>query len=154
MVRMRLHYSDCNQSIMLSRLSNNLAGQYKRAVGMAFHIGFGNFSGAVAANIYRAQDSPRYILGRKLWLCSFFGPFPSWSFMRSLPGVVCVDGIELMFVGIGLVVVPILAFSYKRINDARDQALQQRIERGEKLQLTIQELRDLGDRAPHFRYTL
>ena len=27
------------------RLGNNLAGQYKRAVGMALHIGIGNFSG-------------------------------------------------------------------------------------------------------------
>ncbi|KAH0838727.1 MFS general substrate transporter [Lanmaoa asiatica] len=108
-------------------LGNNLAGQYKRAVGMAFHIGFGNFGGAIAANIYRSQDSPRYILGH---------------------------GLELMFVGIGLIVVPILAFSYKRINDARDEALRQRVERGEKLQLSVQELRDLGDRAPDFRYTL
>ena len=50
---------------VLTRLGNNLAGQYKRAVGMAFHIGIGNFGGAIAANIYREQDSPRYILGRK-----------------------------------------------------------------------------------------
>lgn len=59
-----------------------------------------------------------------------------------------------MFVGIGLIVVPILAFIYKRINDARDEAQRQRVERGEKLQLSIQELRDMGDRAPVFRYTL
>ncbi|KAG8219182.1 MFS general substrate transporter [Butyriboletus roseoflavus] len=108
-------------------LGNNLAGQYKRAVGMALNIGFGNFSGAIAANIYREQDSPRFILGH---------------------------GLELMFVGIGLVVVPILIVLYKRINDARDQASRQRIEQGGKLQFTIQELRDLGDRAPDFRYTL
>lgn len=47
------------------RLGNNLAGQYKRGVGMALHIGIGNFAGAIASNIYRTQDSPRYILGRK-----------------------------------------------------------------------------------------
>ena len=64
------------------------------------------------------------------------------------------DGLELMFVGIGLIVVPILVLIYKRINDARDEALRQRVERGEKLQLSIQELRDMGDRAPDFRYTL
>ena len=50
---------------VLNRLGNNLAGQYKRAVGMAIHIGIGNFGGAIAANMYREQDSPRYILGRK-----------------------------------------------------------------------------------------
>ena len=59
-----------------------------------------------------------------------------------------------MFVTIGLIVVPILVFLYRRINDARDQALRQRIERGEKSQYTIQQLRNLGDRAPDFRYTL
>lgn len=59
-----------------------------------------------------------------------------------------------MFTGIGLVVVPILVISYWRINRAREVAEQRRIEGGEKLELTIQELRDLGDRAPDFRYTL
>ncbi|KAH0831403.1 hypothetical protein J3R83DRAFT_14070 [Lanmaoa asiatica] len=94
---------------------------------MAFRIGFGNFSGAIAANVYRQQDSPRFLLGYAL---------------------------ELMFVCIGLIVVPILVISYKRINQARDEALRLHIERGEKLQLSIQELKDLGDRAPDFRYTL
>lgn len=32
---------------------------------MALHIGIGNFAGAIAANIYRGQDSPRFLLGRK-----------------------------------------------------------------------------------------
>jgi hypothetical protein len=46
------------------RLGNNLAGQYKRGVGMALQIGIGNFGGAFASNIFRARDGPRYILGR------------------------------------------------------------------------------------------
>ncbi|KAH0825683.1 hypothetical protein J3R83DRAFT_10884, partial [Lanmaoa asiatica] len=108
-------------------LGNNLAGQYKRAVGMMFHISFRNFSGAIAANICRLQDSPRFILGHAL---------------------------ELMFVGIGLIVVPILVVLYKHLNHARDEALRPRIKRREKLQLSIQELKDLGDHTPDFRYTL
>ena len=48
----------------MDRLGNNLAGHYKRGVGMALHIGIGNFGGAIASNIYRSQDAPRYILGR------------------------------------------------------------------------------------------
>lgn len=48
--------------------SNNLSGSYKRAVGMAFQIGIGNFSGAFSSNFYRTQDSPRYILGHSLEL--------------------------------------------------------------------------------------
>ena len=47
------------------RLGNNLSGQYKRGAGMALQIGIGNFSAAIAANIYRAQDRPRFILGRE-----------------------------------------------------------------------------------------
>ncbi|KAG9310068.1 MFS general substrate transporter [Chiua virens] len=108
-------------------LGNNLAGQYKRAVGLSMQIGIGNFSGAIAANIYLSRDSPRYILGH---------------------------GLEIMFVGIGIITLPILVFLYKRINDQRDEDLRQRVERGEKLGLTVRELRDLGDRAPDFRYTL
>lgn len=48
------------------RLGNNLAGQYKRGVGMALHIGIGNFSGAIASNVFRSQDTPRFIIGRTL----------------------------------------------------------------------------------------
>ena len=46
------------------RLGNNLSGQYKRGVGMALQIGIGNFSSAIAANVYRTQDYPRFIIGR------------------------------------------------------------------------------------------
>jgi len=53
------------------RLGNNLAGQYKRGVGMALHIGIGNFSGAIASNIFRTKDAPRYVLGRK-WDISWY----------------------------------------------------------------------------------
>lgn len=55
-----------------------------------------------------------------------------------------------MFVVIGLVDVPILVISYWWINRRRDEAERQRIERGEKLKLTVQELRDLADRASDF----
>ncbi|PVH21723.1 hypothetical protein CXQ85_000713 [Candidozyma haemuli] len=48
--------------------SNNLAGSYKRAVGMAFQIGIGNFAGAFSSNFYREQDAPEYTLGHALEL--------------------------------------------------------------------------------------
>ncbi|KAF9558966.1 MFS general substrate transporter [Agrocybe pediades] len=108
-------------------LGNNLAGQYKRGIGMAVHIGVGNFSGAIASNIYRSRDSPRFLVGH---------------------------GVELMFVGIGFVVVPIIVLSYIRINKKRDEAARLALERGEKNKYTNQELREMGDRAPDFRYTL
>lgn len=30
---------------------------------VALQIGIGNFSGAIASNIYRAKDAPHYVLG-------------------------------------------------------------------------------------------
>jgi len=108
-------------------LGNNLSGQYKRGVGMAVHIGIGNFSGAIASNIYRTKDTPRFIIGH---------------------------GFELMFVGIGFICVPIAVVSYMRINAKRDAIERAAMENGEKNKYTPQELRELGDRAPDFRYTL
>ncbi|KAI0319733.1 MFS general substrate transporter [Amylostereum chailletii] len=104
-------------------LGNNLSGQYKRGVGMALHIGIGNFSGAIASNIFRTQDAPRYILGR------------TWD--------------ELMFVGIGFITVPLAVLIYTRINRQRDKLLAQ----GDGKH-TPEEIRELGDRAPDFRYMI
>ncbi|KAI0294708.1 MFS general substrate transporter [Multifurca ochricompacta] len=106
---------------VVSWLGNNLAGQYKRGVGMALQIGIGNFSGAIASNVFRTQDAPRYILGH---------------------------GIMLMFVGIGFIFIPCLLLAYRRINRARDEAAAQ----PDAVQLSAKELRELGDRAPDFRY--
>ncbi|KAJ7680719.1 MFS general substrate transporter [Mycena polygramma] len=127
-------------------LGNNLSGQYKRGVGMALHIGIGNFrqaqpqvlkseclssvlncSGAIASNIYRTQDKPRFLIGH---------------------------GCELMFVGIGLICVPIAVLTYTRINNRRDELARGLEERGEKNIYSRQELRRMGDRAPDFRYTI
>jgi hypothetical protein len=126
------------------RLSNNLAGQYKRGIGMALHIGIGNFGGAIASNIYRSQDSPRFILGRtslnSRCCCCIYLLMPTS------------DALELMFVGIGLICVPIAVVAYVNINNKRDKKMQEALERGEKL--SPEEIRRLGDRAPDFRYVL
>ncbi|KAH7882599.1 MFS general substrate transporter [Phlebopus sp. FC_14] len=110
----------------VSWLANNLGGRYKRAVGMALQITMGNFGGAIACNIFRTQDQPRYILG---------------------------FAVEIVFLSIGLIAVPIIAFTYGRINARRDAAsLQMNEEKrgvvwGGKRQL-------IGDRAQSFRYTI
>ncbi|THC97035.1 hypothetical protein EYZ11_003478 [Aspergillus tanneri] len=75
-------------------LSVNLAGDYKRAAGMAMHIGLGNLAGAMSSNFYRQQDGPKYILGHAL---------------------------ELGFCGVGIIAVMVLRFSYKMINRKRDR---------------------------------
>ncbi|KAL2852230.1 major facilitator superfamily domain-containing protein [Aspergillus pseudodeflectus] len=77
-------------------LSNNLTGSYKRAAGMAMHIGMGNFAGAMAANFYRSQDSPKFILGHSL---------------------------ELGFAVAGLIGVFVLRVSYSLINKKRDEMM-------------------------------
>ncbi|KAB8205552.1 major facilitator superfamily domain-containing protein [Aspergillus parasiticus] len=74
-------------------LSANLAGDYKRASGMAIQIGLGNMAGAMASNFYRSQDAPNYILGHAL---------------------------ELGFCVAGMIAAVILRLSYQMINRKRD----------------------------------
>ncbi|KAJ5674075.1 Major facilitator superfamily domain general substrate transporter [Penicillium macrosclerotiorum] len=75
-------------------LSVNLAGDYKRAAGMAIYIGLGNLAGAMASNFYRAEDAPQYILGHAL---------------------------ELGFVVVGMLATILMRFIYQRINHKRDR---------------------------------
>ncbi|KAM5440034.1 hypothetical protein McanMca71_004966 [Microsporum canis] len=63
-------------------LANNLAGSYKRSAGMAFQIGVGNMSGAMASNFYRAPDAPKYTLGHALELGFLVAGVISAVFMR------------------------------------------------------------------------
>lgn len=124
------------------RFSGNVAGQYKRAAAVALHIGIGNIGGIIASNIYRTEDSPRYILGRK-----------SLSAQPQPPLTASVDGIELGLIGMGLVAVPTIVFTYNRINTQREAIMREARERG-LLQYTDEELRRMGDKAPNFRYSV
>ncbi len=54
----------------------------------------------------------------------------------------------LMFVGIGFVAIPIILLTYRIINRARDEA----VARPDAIKLSAKQLRELGDRAPDFRY--
>lgn len=62
------------------------------------------------------------------------------------------DGVELMFVGIGLICTPLAVVIYRRINAHRDEMERQGLEKGPGY--TDEEIRAMGDRAPDFRYTL
>jgi hypothetical protein len=62
------------QPIVLGWLSNNLGGHYKRGVGTAMQVGFGNLGGIVASNIFLQSEAPRYPRGfgvalGMIWLC-------------------------------------------------------------------------------------
>ncbi|SPO00306.1 related to putative tartrate transporter [Cephalotrichum gorgonifer] len=102
-------------------LANNLSGSYKRSVGMAIQIGVGNLGGAMASNFYRQKDAPRYLMGH---------------------------GLELGFVGMGIIAGLVLLFSYSRINKSRDK----RVADGELDMFTQAELSEQGDRAITWRY--
>lgn len=58
-----------------------------------------------------------------------------------------------MFVGIGLITVPIVVLIYMRINAKRDALAREGGEKG-IASYSNDELRRMGDRAPDFRYTL
>ena len=63
------------QPITLVWLANNLGGHYKRSIGTAMQIGFGNCGGILASIIFVAAEAPRYPTGygvslALLWLCA------------------------------------------------------------------------------------
>ncbi|KAL6242109.1 hypothetical protein RBB50_011021 [Rhinocladiella similis] len=51
------------QTISIVWLSNNMGGHYKRAIGVAMQIGFGNIAGIVASFIYLSSEAPTYHTG-------------------------------------------------------------------------------------------
>ncbi|KAK4034458.1 major facilitator superfamily domain-containing protein [Parachaetomium inaequale] len=108
---------------VIAWLSNNLSGSLKRSVGMALQIGVGNLGGAMASNFYRARDAPRYRLGH---------------------------GLELGFIGGGLIASLILVIGYTAQNKKRAR----RIEEGALDSYSSQELSEKGDRAITYRYVL
>ena len=64
------------------------------------------------------------------------------------------DVAELCLISMGLVVVPTTALIYARRNARRDAEEREMEEKGSSVQLTEEELKQMGDRAPGFRYTL
>jgi hypothetical protein len=85
-----------------------------------------------------------------------------FAMTSSLTSSSTTDSIELMFVGIGLICTPLAVLIYTRINtqrDAYEASLATDMEKfterkWRKYGYTPQELRELGDRAPDFRYML
>lgn len=72
------------------------------------------------------------------------------NFYRSVdaPKYILGHGLEIMFVVMGLIAVVLLRISYGRINAKRDKMGVGASD------LSNEELSDLGDRAPTFRYML
>jgi len=117
----------CPFTCIVTLIANNLAPSSKRAVGMALLISVGNMGGICGSNIYIAKEAPKYPAG----------------FGTSL--AVCVAGI---------ISTGILRISFQRENKKRDEFLAREGEEGIKAKYTEQELLDMGDRSPFYRYTL
>lgn len=83
--------------VVIVWLSNNVSGSYKRAVAIAFQIGFGNFGGIVSSNIYRAQDAPRFLLGH---------------------------GIQILFVSLGIIAATASFIGYSVSNSKNSKKIQ------------------------------
>ena len=64
------------------------------------------------------------------------------------------DGVEVIFVGIGLICVPTAVVIYGRINRNRDVIQRAALENGEQNKYADQVVRELGDLSPDFRYTI
>jgi hypothetical protein len=104
---------------------------------MAIHIGLGNFSAAVSSNVYRTKDKPRFALGSRFCLRNIL-------FAERIRDT---DSIELMFVGIGFICFPIAVLAYTNINRKRAA-----LDESEVKKYTPKQQREMGDKAPDFRY--
>ena len=134
-------------SSYIHRVPNNTSGHYKRAVSVALSVTLGDCGGIIAGNVYRLRDHPRYLLGRE-YISYDLVYYPHYiaDCRRSI------DGLELLFICIGLILTPIVTLTYWRINKKRELLMREAGEKG--IKYTPEELRNLGDRAPDFRYTL
>ncbi|KIK86937.1 hypothetical protein PAXRUDRAFT_152509 [Paxillus rubicundulus Ve08.2h10] len=111
-----------------SWLANNLRGKYKRSIGMAVQISVGNFGGVIGSNIFRIHDGPRYLLG---------------------------FGLEIVFISVGLVAVPITVLAYTCMNAQIDHQVLLRKRQGQTAESKEEGgALSIDSRASGFRYTL
>ncbi|KAH8105328.1 MFS general substrate transporter [Cristinia sonorae] len=112
-------------SVMWAWLSSNVAGSNKRAAAQGFIFSTGNIGGAIGAQIYRAEFAPRYVQGH---------------------------GINIALYALALASGTIVWWSYKRDNALRNAAASEQDQGLERPDMLGEDLGDLGDRHPRFRY--
>lgn len=103
--------------------ANNLAGSWKRSVGMALQITVGNLGGVVASNIYIGTERPHYWTG--------------YSVSLAITVLAILAGFALKF---GL----------ERQNKARDMVSEEEV----RQRYSDEELAEMGDKSPLFRYVI
>ena len=117
----------CPFTCVVTLVANNLAPSSKRAVGMAVLISVGNLGGVCGSNIYFAAEAPNYPTG---------------------------FGVGLGTSILSIVAAYILRIAYRQENRRRDEVVAQEGTEAIKEKYTEQELLDMGDKSPFFRYTL
>ena len=108
-------------------IGNNLAPSSKRAVGMALLISVGNLGGIAGSNIFLAKQAPRYPAG--------FG-----------------TGLGMCFIAVCMAYFLRRAFAAE--NAKKERFMEGKTDAEVRAMYTDQELLDLGDKSPFFRYTL
>ena len=115
-----------NTPLALAWLSNNLSGHWKRAFGSAIQVTIGNLAGVVASNVFLVQEAPYYPTGY---------------------------GVAIGMTWIGGLAATALVLLLRRENRLRDRGL-----RGDGRYVlggrSEEELQNLGDAYPSFRFTL
>jgi hypothetical protein len=131
---------------LLTWVSNNLAGPWKRAVGMALQIGIGNFGGigvynlkSISANLPLSWLTSLLLVGSNIYLSSQAPTYPVGYGV--LFGFLAINGI-----GGGLLNRYLLEKEQRR----RDKLTPEEI----NAMYTPEQLAAMGDRAPTFRYTM
>ncbi|KAH8807883.1 major facilitator superfamily domain-containing protein [Xylogone sp. PMI_703] len=112
---------------IVTLIGNNLAPSSKRAVGMALLSSIGNMGGICGSNIYFSKEAPRYPAG--------FGT----SLGISVASIIAAYALRVI---------------YRKENKRRDELMAREGEEGIRAQYTEQELLELGDLSPFYRYTL
>jgi len=113
--------------ILVAMIGNNLAPSSKRAVGMAIMISVGNFGGIAGSNIFLVKQAPRYPAGY---------------------------GTCLGILVAAVIAAVVLRWAYARENKRRDEFMVGKTDEEVRAMYTDQELLDMGDLSPFFRYTL
>ncbi|KAN0099567.1 MFS general substrate transporter [Hyaloscypha variabilis] len=117
----------CPFTAVVTLVANNLAPSSKRAVGMALFISVGNLGGICGSNIYFAAEEPTYHVG---------------------------FGVSLAICAAGIIAAFVLRKAYQAENRKRDELLAREGEEAIRAKYTEQELLDLGDLSPFYRYTI
>jgi hypothetical protein len=94
---------------------------------MALVISIGNMGALIGSNIYLAKEIPKYPTG---------------------------FGVSLTMLCLGICAVFVLRWAYVRENNKRDRLIEEIGEDGVHSRFTEQELLDMGDRSPFFRYAI